>query len=193
MTRVARLGVGFVLLLAVVWSAGQAQAQQAFTRGRFSLHADVGYGFAVEGDSLRSPYDALIAAHGGYTFDMGLHLGAMADYFIGDTQYVAGTNRDSLEWNYDWSHMAAEVGYDFALNKLVLRPTLAAGAAVRGSCLDNVCYSDAFLLVAPSITALAPLGEHSFFTFAVRYFLVPGGDSDPFDGVAFAAGLGAAF
>jgi hypothetical protein len=116
----------------------------------------------------------------------------MADYFLGDEQSVTGTMREAIKLSYDWSHVALEVGYDIGANQIVLRPTISVGTAIQGTCLGDACESNVYLAVIPGVTALAPLGRHSFFSFALRYYLVPGGDVDPADGFMFGVGLGAA-
>lgn len=179
-------------VLAQDGSAEGRVSESAFTQGRVSMQVTAGFGFAAQGDSLRNPYNVSLGAQAGYTMGPGLYLGAMADYFAGDSEIVAGARFDEqLELSYDWSHMALDVGYDVRANQLVVRPTVAVGAAILGSCLANVCESDTYLMVAPGVTALGQLGKRSFFSFTLRYFLIPGGKRDPEDGAMFGVGFGA--
>lgn len=186
--RLAALALPLWLLS--LWVPAAASAD-AFTSGRVSAGIVAGYGIAAQGDNLRNEYNASIGAQTGYTFGFGLYLGAIADYFIGDGETIAGTSLESIELTYDWSHLALEAGYDLPVNKIVLRPSVGFGAALLGTCFDDACQSNTFALIAPAITAVAPLGLHSYFSFTLRYFLVPGGDTDPHDGFMFGAGLGA--
>jgi hypothetical protein len=197
MKRVERFGLTTALMatvIAVACFATPVFAQDAFTRGRTSLELTMGFGFAVQGDARTNPYNVSLGATAGYTLTNGLYLGAMANYFTGDSEVVAGsTFSQQLELTTDWSHMALDVGYDLAANEIVLRPTVAVGAAILGSCFDSECESDTYLLIAPGLSAIGPLGKHSFFSFTLRYSLVPGSKKhDPADGVSFGVGFGAA-
>jgi len=171
-----------------------ASAQEAFTGGRASMQLTAGFGFGLQsqGALVGNQYDVSVGAQAGYTLGNGLYLGAMADYFAGDSQTQAGTRFDEkLELTYDRSHMAVDVGYDLRANEIVIRPTVSTGVAILGSCLQDVCESDPYLFVAPAVSALGPLGNHAFFSFTLRYYFVPGGDRDPQDGASFGVGFGA--
>lgn len=196
MKRAERSRLMSTLMTAAVASslfAAPVLAQDAFTGGHASVQLTAGYGFPVQalGDLIGNPYDVSLGAQAGYTLNNGLYFGAMADYFAGDSQTVAGTRFDEqLELTYDWSHTGIDVGYDLRANQLVIRPAVSVGVAILGSCLEDVCESDGYLMVAPAISALGPLSDHAFFSFTVRYYLVPGSDSDPIDGVSFGVGAG---
>lgn len=182
----------FVIAAATVLSVSPTQAQEAFTRGKVSASVIAGFGAATQGDSDRNPYASTLGASAGYSLGFGLYLGAMADYFVGDSEYVFGSGAQVTKLTYDWSHMAAEVGFDLPAAKLVVRPSLAVGAAIYGACFGDACESDTFLLLSPAVVVHAPLGEHSFFSFTLRYMHVPESDDmDPRDGAMFGLGLGA--
>lgn len=193
-TRVVVVALAVMFAAPTLCASAHAQeAPTAFTAGRMSASFMAGYGFAVQGDSLRNPYDISLGAAAGFTLNNGVYFGAFADYFLGDTDYVSGTNNESLKLTFDWSHMAAEAGYDIAANAIVLRPSLGVGVAIASACLDGACESESHFVVAPAVSVLAPLGEHSFLTVGMRYFFVPKSDGvDPFDGLMFGVGLGAA-
>ncbi len=181
-----------VLLASVVIASATARAEEPFTKDRMSVGVTAGFGFAVQGDSLGNPYNVSLGAGAGYTLG-GLHLGAMADYFMGDVEYAASEAQETVKVAYDWSHIALDLGYDIAANHIVLRPGLAAGLGMVGVCRNDDCDATSYLLLAPALTTLAPLGDHAFFSFVLRYYFVPGGKSDPYDGVMFGTGLGFAF
>lgn len=184
---------GCVLLASLVaLGTPAARADEAFTKDRMTLNVTAGFGFATQGDALGNPYNVSLGAGAGYTLG-GLYLGAMADYFIGDTTYEADAESNTVRVDYDWSHMAFELGVDVAARSLVLRPSIGVGVGIAGLCRDDACDSESYPLFAPGLSGLAPLGSHSFFTFSVRYLVVPGRDNvDPYDGLMFGVGLGAA-
>jgi len=182
----------FLIAAATVLSVSSTRAQEAFTRGKVSASVIAGYGAATQGDSDRNPYASTLGASAGYSLGFGLYLGAMADYFVGDSEYLFGSGSQVTRLSYDWSHMAAEIGFDLPAAKLVVRPSLGVGAAIYGACFGDACDSDTFLLLAPAVVVHAPLGERSFFSFTLRYLHVPGSDDvDPHDGAMFGLGLGA--
>lgn len=184
--------VALLIAGATVLSVSPTRAQEEFTHGKVSASVTAGFGAATQGDSDRNPYGSTLGASAGYTLGFGLYLGAMADYFVGDTEYQFGSGSQVLELTYDWSHMAAEVGFDLPAAKLVVRPSLAVGAAIYGSCFGGACESNTYLLWSPAVVVLAPLGEHSFFSFTLRYLHVPASDGlDVHDGAMFGLGLGA--
>lgn len=152
--------------LALTVSSMTAHAEDAFTLNKPQVGATVGYGiYTGEGDL--NPYGVGLGVNGGYTLDMGFHIGGRFEYFLGESQGPASFG----VWNF-----MAEPGYDLGLGpNMVLRPQLGIGMAnVRA----EVCLS---FLGGPQTCAS---NSESRFTVAPGAMFLYG-----FDGPFLAAGL----
>lgn len=110
------------LAAALAISATTAHAEEAFTAGKAQIGGNVGYGIYV-GEGNVNPYGFGLGAHGGYTLDMNLHLGASFEYFFGESQNVPGGSDSIKLWN-----LMFEPGYDIAIgDTMLIRPQLGIG------------------------------------------------------------------
>ena len=119
-----RMGIALGLLLlcspAVAQSeppAGDAPASDPFAReppasaGVLQLEAGFRYGFNL-GDSEVGPWGPGIGLGVGYTLQSGIYLGALAEYFFGQSGRVNASDIDT-----NLIQLVGEAGYDFALAK----------------------------------------------------------------------------
>lgn len=108
---------------AVLLWPGQAEAQalQGFTWEHATVHG--GPRFAT--DDLNFG----LGINGGYTLDMGVYLGGVFDYYLGESdEFNFAGNR--VEYGFDAWFLMFEGGYDFGLaDPFVLRATGALGMA----------------------------------------------------------------
>ena len=182
-----------VALLLALGSATTAAAQNtALTAGKGTVSATLGYGIYVgEGDG--NPYGLGLGVRGGYTLDMNLYVGGLFNFFVGETDSVGGVDSSAR-----FIQIAAEVGYDIAVESVVIRPSLGIGAgifsvstsgSVAGVDLDS-SDSETYLLLAPGANVIVPLGGF-FVGGELRYFWIP--TEDYGDGLLIAANVGAIF
>jgi hypothetical protein len=99
----------------------------------FGILANIGYGASTApiGDLDLKPYGTSLGLDAGYTFSIGLRLGAYVTYGLGNqvTEQVDGGLRGPRDVVIDTSsvHTGASFGYDVPLDLLILRYTLNTG------------------------------------------------------------------
>jgi hypothetical protein len=114
-TIVLVFGTATLLVSLTAFAEPQAGVPTA-TAGRVQVQVGLSYG----SDNL----EVGLTARAGYTLPMGVHVGALIDYFFETTDLMApgGTSKLSA-WN-----LGVEAGYDFGLGPaIVLRPFVGSG------------------------------------------------------------------
>lgn len=106
-------------LVGVLTIAPEALADEPFTWSAISFSGGVDYG---NGDGV-SAFGWGLNGRGGVTLDNGFYLGAVGEYFFGESRKTLTAQEDSSSWQW-----LAEGGYDFGvLDNLVIRPKLGLG------------------------------------------------------------------
>lgn len=110
------------LAAATLAASANARAETPATANKPNVGAAVMYG-VYTGDGDVNPYGIGFGVNGGYTLDMGLHVGAGFNYFLGESTEVFGT-----DVTFNTYQLMGIVGYDLGLTpELVLRPQLGVG------------------------------------------------------------------
>lgn len=166
-------------------------------------------------DDPLNPYNFGINARGGYTLGMGLYVGGVLDYFLGDSQEetIPGFGvapAQTLEVSVNVLQFGAEVGYDVgASDGFVVRPKVGVGyASVTGEVTAGgmTTSSDASgIAITPGVQGLLDL-DSLFLSFDARFNIltVEAENTDPLTGMTvtsdadsggfiIGAGAGAAF
>lgn len=165
-----------------------ALAEPPATAGRGQLGGMLGGGISL-GDDFGglNPYGFGFGPRGGYTLKRApVYLGAMFSFFVGERVAVDAfgfSNRTRAGYLL----FAGEVGYDFGVGPVILRPTLMLGAAVlrARSCTETPtmpesCISDgdATALVGPGGSVLYAFKKIPLWLGAELRFLVAPGELD---------------
>jgi hypothetical protein len=129
----------------------EAKGQRDFVKNPEGLQLGAGVGFGTQ-----ESYGFGVGAKAGYTFNNRAYLGGIADYHVGNTTDVAGQTVKSRTW-----YVGPEVGYDFGIGGVILRPTVGFGLAVRnesahGSIL-NSSDTTSRAYVAPGASLIYPI------------------------------------
>ena len=164
-----RLATLTLLPLAVALSTTPALAEDKPTRwaeaGAGSLLLQGGWGIQAEPEDQDPDADAFqtgnayafgLGLRGGYTFPFKLYVGGRAGYYFGrdgwshyrpggsvnvsDGFNEIGAEGGNIVDSQSVLHFGPEVGYDFVLGPIVLRPSMPAGLLVH---LDEECFSQA--------------------------------------------------
>jgi hypothetical protein len=124
----------------------------------------LGWGFETDRRSTRLAADAYglgFGARGGYTLDANLYLGVFVIYYIGSSTTGAsqGQNDSSGTTSSSYLHAGGEVGYDWWIGPLIVRPSLEIGAAIgftnnQSAVVQSGTLTD--VLIAPGITVVHP-------------------------------------
>jgi hypothetical protein len=163
-----------------------AVKQQAKVIGdgkHFSVAAVVGWGFLTDRKVDRfgaDPYRLELGVRGGYSFDSQLYLGAFYSYYIGETREgkSAQTGLMTTSSAY-YMQFGAEVGYDWWVGPLVIRPSMQVGGALGFTTKLNSPSPIGSVMFGPGITLFKPFG--SFFLGGdLRGVIVPGDGNSAF-------------
>ena len=108
---------------------------------------------AASGDPPLNAYGPGIGVRAGVTLPASLYLGASLDYFFGESDSVGGfdTSASTLQ-------VLGNVGYDFGLGPLTLRPNLGFGLAQSNVELGEEDASEGNFALSPGVEALIGLG-----------------------------------
>jgi hypothetical protein len=140
------------------------------------------YGAAAD-DVTLSPYEAGIGLRGGVTLSGGLYLGASLDYFFGDSD-------DALDAEVGIYQLFGNVGYDFELGLLMLRPSLGFGLAQSTIEFGDEDDSEGNFALSPGAELFLGFGLLNV-SAELRYNEVFVGDTGAdVDAVIFGLGLG---
>jgi len=108
---------------------------------------------AVSGDPALNPYGPGIGLRAGVTLPASLYLGASLDYFFGESESANGTDTSASVLQ-----VLGNVGYDFGLGPLTLRPNLGFGLAQSNVDLGEEDASEGNFALSPGVEALVGLG-----------------------------------
>ena len=163
-----------------------ANAAEPATAGKPNVGAALLYGIYTgddDADTGLNPYGVGFGINGGYTLDMGLHVGAGFNYFLGDSVGDVDLNM------YQFMGI---VGYDLGLTpELVLRPQLGIGMnwSSVSSPLGDETESD--LAITPGAKVLYDLG--GFYVSGEAAYHHVFADDVNVDGFLLGAGAGLTF
>jgi hypothetical protein len=157
----------------------------------FSVAAVVGWGFLTDRKVDRfgaDPYRLELGVRGGYSFDSQLYLGAFYSYYIGQTREgkSAQTGLMTTSSAY-YMQFGAEVGYDWWVGPVVIRPSMQVGAALGFTTKLNSPSPIGSVMFGPGLTVFKPF-DLFFVGGDLRGVIVPGDGSSAF-AVAANAGL----
>jgi hypothetical protein len=98
-----------------------------------SVAAVVGWGFLTDRKVDRlgaDPYRLALGVRGGYSFDSQLYLGAFYSYYIGQTREGKSAQTGLMTSSSAYSmQFGGEIGYDWWVGPLVVRPSMQVGAS----------------------------------------------------------------
>jgi hypothetical protein len=169
MFRVTRM-CAMVMLLLCTAERALAQGDAERDTRQTSIGLLVGYGVELS-DNLMDPFGLTLGVRGGHTFDAGIYVGGQFNYFFGES-----VDFGTVEATVRALTLAVEGGYDIVAAPLVLRPSVAVGAAFfsgSGSS-GGVEGSDSFtrFYVGPGVSLLYPLDDW-FVGVDARVLVVP--------------------
>jgi Outer membrane protein beta-barrel domain len=179
--RSARLSaalVGLGCAASVLAFSGSAQALPLLTLSG-SVRGLYGSAF---GDPPLNPYGPGVGLRAGVTLPLALYLGASLDYFVGESDTIAG-----IDTSASLLQVLADVGYDAGLGPLTLRPSLGLGFAQSSLEADGIDTSDGNFVLSPGAELIIGLGLLSV-SGEVRYNKVFA-DGDV-DGLILGVGIG---
>lgn len=110
------------------------------------------YGVA-SGDPQLNPYGPGVGLRAGVTLPASLYLGASLDYFLGESESDNGTDTSASVLQF-----LGNVGYDFGLGPLTLRPNVGFGFAQTNVDLGEEDTSKGNFALSPGVEALIGLG-----------------------------------
>jgi hypothetical protein len=156
-----------------------------------SLALVVGWGFLTDRKVDRfgaDPYRLALGVRGGYSFDSMLYLGVFYMYYIGETRegYTARTGLMTASTAY-YMQFGGEVGYDWWVGPVVVRPSLQVGAALGFTTKLNSPSPIGSVMFGPGLSVFKPIGTF-FLGGDLRGNIVPG-DGNSALTVALNAGL----
>jgi len=177
--RVARVIVRLLALAGGLCAFGAPREAAAAPLITLSASLRGLYG-SVSGDPDLNPYGPGVGLRAGVTLPASLYLGASLDYFIGESDSVAG-----VEASASVLQVLGNVGYDFGLGPLTVRPVLGFGLAQSNVDLGDADESEGNFALSPGVEGIFGLGLLSVGA-ELRYNKVfADGDVD-----AFIVGLG---
>jgi len=149
----------------------------------FSIAAVVGWGFLTDRKVDRfgaDPYRLELGVRGGYSFDSQLYLGAFYSYYIGQTREgkSAQTGLMTTSSAY-YMQFGAEVGYDWWVGPVVMRPSMQVGAALGFTTKLNSPSPIGSAMFGPGLTIFKPM-DTFFLGGDLRGVIVPGDGSSAF-------------
>ncbi|HWO13904.1 MAG TPA: outer membrane beta-barrel protein [Polyangiaceae bacterium] len=140
------------------------------------------YGAAAD-DVTLNPYEEGLGLRGGLTLSGGLYLGASLDYFFGDSD-------DAIDTEVGIYQVLGNVGYDFDLGLLMLRPSIGFGLAESSLQFGDEDESEGNFALSPGAELFLGFGPLNV-SAELRYNEVFVGDTGAdVDAVIFGLGLG---
>ena len=127
----------------------------------WSLGLLVGWGFKTDRQTAglgADPYGFAAGVRGGYTLDFNLYVGVFYTYYLGSSQTgsqarVVGGNKTTTA---NYMHFGAEVGYDWWVGPVVVRPSLELGAALGFTDVTGASRRELDMLIGPGLTIFHP-------------------------------------
>jgi hypothetical protein len=181
--RAAVLCAAFTLG-ALLWSAEAKADLTGFTRGHGSVQ--LGPRFATDDVNFG------LGLNGGYTLEPGVYLGALFDYYLGESE----SRPLGIEYGFDVWFLMADVGYDFGVgDSLVLRPSISLGiTGLHQSCEVPVGSPASYCSDDTELEFVGAGGVNAFYALGR---LTLGGEfrifTGKFDGVWFGLNVGTFF
>jgi hypothetical protein len=121
----------------------------------------LGWGFKTDRQTASlgaDPYGFAAGLRGGYSFDFNLYVGLFYTFYLGSSQTGEQarvvTNKKTTTANY--MHFGAEVGYDWWVGPLIVRPSLQIGAALAFTDVSGASRREGTMLLGPGLTIVHP-------------------------------------
>jgi Outer membrane protein beta-barrel domain len=108
---------------------------------------------SVSGEPDLNPYTAGLGVRAGLTLPSSFYLGASVDYFFGESESVAGFDTSASVFQ-----LLGNVGYDFGLGPLTLRPLVGLGYAQRNVDIGDQDASEGDFALSPGVEAIFGFG-----------------------------------
>lgn len=149
-----------------------------------SASISLGWGFMTDRQtnniqSAANPYQLGGSLRGGYSFDFHLYVGVYFTMFLGSSE--SGTsqaiNTVKMDSSARYMQFGADVGYDWWVGPVIVRPSLQIGEALAFATLGNVHKTVGDFMVGPGISVVHPW-DNVFLGGEGRFLIVTG------DGVA---------
>jgi hypothetical protein len=152
----------------------------------------LGYGFKTDRNNQNlgaDPYGFVAGLRGGYTLEFNLYVGLYFDYYLGssETGDSARINTGSQTSHANYIQFGAEVGYDWWVGPLIVRPSMPIGAALAITDVTGQTDSVGAMVFAPGLMIVTPIDEW-FIGGDGRFVLVTGDGVSAFK-LAATAGL----
>lgn len=124
----------------------------------------LGYGFKTDRNNQNlgaDPYGFVAGLRGGYTLDFNLYVGLFFDYYLGssETGDSARINTGSQTSHANYIQFGAEVGYDWWVGPLIVRPSMPFGAAFAVTDVTGETDSVGAMVFAPGLMIVTPIDE----------------------------------
>lgn len=147
--------------------AAPPKAETAGDGKPWSVGLLLGWGFETDRRSTVLAADAYglgFGARGGYTLDIQLYVGVFVMYYLGGSQTgdSQGQNDFTTTTNASYLHGAVEIGYDWWIGPLIVRPSIMVGAAIGFTDSSSAANQSGTLteaLLAPGLTLVHPWDE----------------------------------
>jgi hypothetical protein len=132
----------------------------------FSAGLLVGWAFETDRRSMgfsADPYGLGAGIRGGYSVpDLNLYAGLYFMYYLGsavtgDSQYV---NNATITTNANYMQFGAEIGYDWWVASVIIRPSMQLGAALVFTDVPNVQSPISDFVFAPGFTVVHPWDDY---------------------------------
>ena len=124
----------------------------------------LGYGIEFDDRFAVNPYGLAAGVRLGYTLDIQVYVGLYYAFFLGNSDVKPGTQGFPAEpsANY-WGTPSLEIGYDWWLGSLIIRPSMAFGVAFarwqRGMQIAEPARTVSSFFFAPALSVIYPWDE----------------------------------
>jgi hypothetical protein len=121
----------------------------------------VGWGFKTDrqtGGLGADPYGFAAGIRGGYSLDMNLYVGLFYTYFLGSSQTgeQARVIGGPVTTTANYMQFGAEVGYDWWVGPVIVRPSLELGVALAFTDVTGASRREGSFLIGPGLTIVHP-------------------------------------
>jgi hypothetical protein len=121
----------------------------------------LGWGFKTDRQTAglgADPYGFAAGIRGGYSLDFNLYVGLFYTFYLGSSQTgsqarVIGVPKTTTA---NYMQFGAEVGYDWWVGPVVIRPSLQIGAALGFTDVTGVSRRELDMLLGPGLTVVHP-------------------------------------
>jgi hypothetical protein len=127
----------------------------------WSAGIEAGYGFKTDrrnGQFGTDPYTFTAGARGGYEFDFKLYVGLWFNWYLGSstTGSAARINLSQTTTHANYWQFGADIGYDWWIASVIIRPSMQLGAAIAVSDALGRTVSTGGFMVSPGLTVVYP-------------------------------------